>query len=119
MTEPRTIATQYLALWNEADDDRRRALLAEHWAEDARYVDPMMQGSGREGVAAMIEGARAQFPGHRFDLTGTPDGHGEHVRFSWTLAPEQGAPIAGGTDMVRLDAKGRIAEVVGFLDGVA
>lgn len=119
MTEPRTIATQYLALWNEADDERRRALLAEDWANDARYIDPMMQGCGHAGVAAMIEGARAQFPGHRFALTGTPDGHGDYVRFSWTLAPERGAPIAGGTDMVRLDDTGRIADVVGFLDGVA
>jgi hypothetical protein len=64
----------------------------------------------------MIAGARAQFPGHGFALAGTPDGHGRFVRFSWTLAPAGGAAIAGGTDVVRLDEVGRIAEVIGFLD---
>lgn len=117
--DPTTIAQTYLAAWNEADALRRRTLLDEGWAAEARYVDPLMQGEGREGVARMIEAARLQFPGHGFTLSGTPDGHGAYVRFSWTLAPTTGAPVAGGTDVVRLDDAGRIAEVVGFLDGAA
>lgn len=114
--EPQAIAERYIAAWNEADDARRRALLEEAWAPEARYADPLMQGEGRDGIAAMIGAAQAQFPGHGFTLHGTPDGHGRHVRFSWTLAPRGGAPVGGGTDVVRLDAEGRIAEVVGFLD---
>ncbi|MBN8903348.1 MAG: nuclear transport factor 2 family protein, partial [Rhodospirillales bacterium] len=93
--------------------------LAAGWAEDARYADPMMAGEGRHGIAGMIANARAQFPGHAFALRGKPDGHGAFVRFSWTLAPEGGAPVAGGTDVVRVGADGRIAEVIGFLDGGA
>lgn len=116
--DPTTIAQSYLAAWNEADGVRRRKLLDEGWAAEARYVDPLMHGEGREGIARMIEAARGQFPGHGFTLTGTPDGHGAYVRFSWTLAPTGGAPVAGGTDMVRLDDAGRIAEVVGFLERV-
>jgi hypothetical protein len=92
-------------------------MLDDGWTGDARYVDPLMSGEGREGVAAMIEAARAQFPGHGFALQGAADGHGPFVRFSWTLAPTNGDRIAGGTDVVRLDEAGRIAEVVGFLDG--
>ena len=115
--EPKAIAERYLAAWNEADDARRRALLEQSWAPDARYADPLMHGEGRDGIAAMIGAARSQFPGHGFTLRGTPDGHGHYVRFSWTLAPEGGAPVGGGTDMMRLDGEGRIAEVVGFLDG--
>lgn len=118
-SDPLAIATTYLAVWNEADDARRRDLLNRGWAADARYVDPLMQGEGCEGIAQMIEAARTRFPGHGFALLGTPDGHGDHVRFSWTLAPTGGAPVAGGTDVVRLDDAGRIAEVVGFLDGAA
>jgi len=116
---PLAVAEAYIDLWNEADDDRRRSALAEGWAPDARYADPMMAGQGHDGVAAMIAGARAQFPGHGFSLRGTPDGHGPFVRFSWSLAPQGGAPIAGGTDVVTLDAAGRIDTVVGFLDGMA
>lgn len=117
MHNSNTVADAYLALWNEPDPMGRRAALDANWAADARYADPMMQGEGRDGIAAMIEGARAQFTGHSFALRGTPDGHGRFVRFSWTLAPEGGAPVAGGTDIVRLGDDGRITEVIGFLYG--
>jgi hypothetical protein len=118
-SQPTAIAQAYLAAWNEADDLRRRELLEQGWAHDARYSDPLMGGENRDGIARMIGAARTRFPGHGFTLSGTPDGHGNFVRFSWTLAPQGGSPVAGGTDVVRLDAEGRIAEVVGFLDGAA
>jgi hypothetical protein len=117
MTDPAQIAQSYLDLWNDADEASRRARLSDTWAADARYADPMMAGDGRDGIAEMITGARAQFPGHAFALTGTPDGHGQFARFSWALASSGSAPVARGTDVVRLDEAGQIAEVVGFLDG--
>lgn len=115
MRTPHEVATDDLATWNAADDGERLRRL-DGWAEDARYSDPMMAGEGRSGIATMIAGARAQVPGHGFVLAGTPDGHGPFVRFAWTLAPAGGAPVAFGTDVLRLDAAGRIAEVIGFLD---
>jgi len=117
MNDFTTIASLYLATWNANDEAERRRLL-DGWAENARYLDPLMQGDGRDGISAMIAAARSQFPGHGFTLTGAVDGHGYHVRFSWTLSPEHGQPVANGTDFVRLDPQGRIAEVVGFLDRV-
>jgi hypothetical protein len=117
MNTPLAIAEHYLATWNEPDAKRRRTLVAQQWARDGRYVDPLMSGQGHEGIAAMIEGARAQFPGLGFTLRGEPDGHGAFVRFSWSLAPEGGATVAGGTDIARLDDDGRLVEVTGFLDG--
>lgn len=118
MTQPTplAVAEAYLAVWNEADDARRQEAITGGWADDARYVDPMMNGDGHGGIGTMIAGARAHFPGHSFALRGTPDGHGPWVRFSWDLAPEGGEPVAGGTDMVKLDGTGRIESVVGFLD---
>lgn len=116
MTDPDTLARDYLALWNDPDAASRNHRLSDGWTEDARYIDPMMAGEGHAGIAAMIADARAQFPGHAFTLRGAPDAHGSFVRFSWTLAPEHGAPIVSGTDIVRLAADGRIAEVIGFLD---
>lgn len=117
MSNHHDIAERYLAIWNEGDDARRRAMIADAWAEDARYSDPLMQGEGRDGIAAMIAGARAQFPGHRFSLAGSPDSHGGNLRFSWTLAPEAGgATVARGTDFAMLDADGRLVRVTGFLD---
>lgn len=118
MHDSQNIAENYLALWNDGDDAARRQRLADHWTADASYIDPMMAGEGRDGIADMIANARSQFPGHGFTLRGKPDGHGNFVRFSWRLAPAGGVAVAGGTDVVRLDENGRISKVIGFLDEV-
>lgn len=118
MRTPSEIANDYLAAWNEADDALRLERM-EGWAADAAYRDPLMQAESRGGIAGMIAGARSRFPGHSFTLRGTPDGHGAFARFSWMLAAEGGTPVGGGTDIVRLDGEGRIAEVIGFLDATA
>ena len=112
-------ASRYIAVWNEADPSRRRALIAEQWAEDAQYLDPMMQGNGHDGIDAMIAAVQDRFPGFRFTLHGTPDGHNDRVRFSWTLGPDGAAPVAHGTDFVQLTSDGRIRAVTGFLDQIA
>ncbi len=85
MTQHLAIAETYLAAWNEEDNERRRHLIGQAWAENTRYVDPLMQGEGQQGIAAMIEAARQKFPGYRFVLAGTPDGHGNFTRFAWRL----------------------------------
>ena len=119
-THARDIAARYLAAWNERDPDARRARIAHAFAADASYLDPMMRGSGVDGIDAMIGAAQQQFPGCRFALHGAPDGHHDVVRFSWALfGPEAGpdaAPLARGTDVATVDADGRLVRVTGFLD---
>ena len=119
MSTPATLADRYLATWNEPDAARRHALVAALWSPRGRYADPLMQGEGHDGIARMIEAARTQFPGLRFSARGTADGHGPFARFSWSLGPAGGAPVAGGTDVARLDDAGRVVEVIGFLDAGA
>lgn len=113
-------AEQYLAAWNETEPARRRAMIVQGWAEDARCVEPMMQGAGHAEIDAMIAAVQDRFPGFRFALHGTPDGHGDRVRFSWSLGPADAAPMAAplaiGTDFVQLAPDGRIGSVTGFLD---
>ena len=106
----------YIAMWNEADGERRRALVAQTVTDDASYVDPLMSGSGVDGIDAMIAGAQEQYPGHRFTLVSGPDAHNDRVRFSWTIAPEGGDPIAVGHDFALLAPDGRMASITGFLD---
>ena len=115
-TTASNIADHYLATWNEPDAARRHALVAALWSPQGRYADPLMSGEGHAGITSMIEAARSQFPGLRFTPRGQVDGHGEFARFSWSLGPTGGAPVAGGTDVARLDAAGRVVEVIGFLD---
>jgi hypothetical protein len=117
MLDPQTVADRYIALWNETDAKRRRALLAKYCTETAAYSDPMMRGRGADEIDALIAGVHERFPGFRFAISGLADGHGDHARFSWQLGPEGAEAIVKGTDVVRIDGD-RIAEVIGFLDQV-
>lgn len=117
MTEIATVVDDYIAVWNEADPDRRRALIARTWTDDGTYLDPLMQGTGVDGIDAMVAAAQQQFPGHRFELTFGPDAHNDVVRFTWTLVGEEtGAAAAVGVDFATVAPDGRLHTVTGFLE---
>ena len=117
MTDVATVVDTYLAAWNETDPERRRALVAEAWTDDASYLDPLMAGEGVEGIDAMIAGAQQAYPGHRFELAAGPDAHHDRVRFTWHLhAPDGNGPVAVGIDFGTVAEDGRLRAVTGFLE---
>ena len=118
MTDATKIADAYIALWNETDRTRRKALIVKAWTEDAIYVDPVMRGRGHEEIDALIGAVHERFPGARFALSGKPDGYADHVRFSWTLGTSTEPPIAHGTDFGTMAGDGRLKSIAGFLDHV-
>ena len=115
MTDLKTIAGNYIAAWNEAAPGTRDALLSRAFTADIRYRDPIMQGEGHDGIAALIDGVGKQFPDFRFSLRGEPDGFGDAIRFSWSFGPADGASVFEGTDIGVIE-NGRLKSVTGFLD---
>ena len=113
------LAERYIAAWNETDPAARERAVAELYAADARYVDPLVDAAGREAIAATIGAVQGQFPGFVFRLVGPVDAHHDQARFRWELGPA-GAPEApvAGFDVAVRDADGRLASVFGFLDRV-
>jgi len=99
--------------------DRRVAPARSDRAEDASYLDPVMQGNGQAEIDAMVRGVHERFPGHRFRRTSDPDAHHDRVRFSWKLAPEGSAAVVSGTDFAVVAADQRLQTVTGFFDHVA
>jgi hypothetical protein len=118
MTDAALVADKYIALWNEPDQVRRKDLIARAWTEDATYLDPMMEGRGHEQIDALVGAVHQRFPGHVFALSGQPDGHGDRVRFSWTLGAPEKEPVAKGTDFGIVASDGRLKAITGFLDYV-
>jgi hypothetical protein len=52
MTDPNELAGRYVAIWTEADPERRRAAIAESWTEDAVHIlEPPQE--AREAAAAL------------------------------------------------------------------
>ncbi|MFE4171386.1 nuclear transport factor 2 family protein [Streptomyces sp. NPDC056909] len=112
-----TAVTRYFEAWNATSAEERAKAVAAAWSENGGYTDPLAEVTGHEALAAVIAGAREQFPGFTFTLTGEVDGHHDTARFRWELvsAADGSAPVAG-SDVITLAEDGRIAGVYGFLD---
>jgi hypothetical protein len=117
MTDPANVAERYIAVWNETDAQRRQGLLADTWAPDATYVDPLGRSEGLEQINAMIGAVHDRFPGFTFALDGEADGYGDFVRFSWGLGPAGADAPIKGSDVAVLTG-GRLCSIIGFLDQV-
>jgi hypothetical protein len=112
------LARQYIAVWNETDPQRRRALVSEVFAPGATYTDPLGAAAGQDEIDGFVAGAQAQFAGLVFSLPADPDAHHHLARFQWHLSvPGTEEPLAIGFDVVEI-ADGRIAKVHGFLDKI-
>lgn len=118
MSNQTDLIDRYIAMWNETDPARRQKLIAETWTEGASYLDPKLEGAGRAGIDAMVQGVQESFPGHRFTRTSDVDAHHDRVRFTWQLAPEGGPALVTGTDF-GVVAGERLQMMTGFFDHVA
>jgi hypothetical protein len=114
MTDVTTTVDSYFAMWNEADPDERARDIVQAWADDGRYVDPLLEATGHAELSAMVEGVHAQFPGHRFRRTSGIDVHHEEVRFAWELAAPDGTLTVAGLDFGALGPDGRLQRISGF-----
>jgi hypothetical protein len=116
MTDITNIVNTYIAAWNEGDPDRRRALVAATFADDASYVDPLMAGASPQEIDGLIAGVQGQYPGTTFVLVEGPDHHHDRVRFTWHLRNADDATLAIGQDVATVAPDGRLREVTGFLE---
>jgi hypothetical protein len=118
MSDMNELVQRYLAAWNETDAPARQAVLAEVFAEDAVYTDPLVSVRGRDGLDATIAAVQGQFGGLVFSLGGAVDAHHDVARFTWHLGPEGAEPVVIGFDVAVIGDDGRITQVLGFLDKV-
>jgi hypothetical protein len=109
---------RYLACWNETDSTTRRDLITKTWADDANYIDPLVDARGHDAIDAAIAATQGQFPGHVFALAGPVYAHHDVARFSWGLGRDGDEPLVIGSDVASVGTDGRLARVVGFLDKV-
>ncbi|MGY5012250.1 nuclear transport factor 2 family protein [Streptomyces sp. 900105755] len=114
-----TAAARYFEAWNATEPEALGKAVAEAWAPEGGYTDPLADVSGHAQITAVIAAAHQQFPGFVFRPLGAVDGHHDTARFDWELVNEAdgSAPVAG-FDVVTLSEDGRILRVLGFLDRV-
>lgn len=120
MTGLNNFVDLYVAVWNEPDDDRRRALIAELYSRDAVYVmyakDPFV---GREAIWRQITYAYRLYAPMGFTFTSSHNATGHHnlLKFNWIMVSvETGELEIIGFDVLVLDAMGRISADYQFHD---
>jgi hypothetical protein len=102
-------------VFGEGDDQRRRAALAELWAEDAvLYVPPGII-EGRDAIDRFAGDLRATHPHFVYTPRGEPQVLHDAGRIAWGSGPRGEAPDYTGWDVI-IVRDGRIAALYVFLD---
>ena len=109
---------KYVASWSEPDAQVRKTILAELWAPDAVYKNPIAEFHGLQGIEDAVTEAYDAFAtqGYTFRVAKLDTNH-EAVRYTWEMTPA-GAdePQVIGTQVVTLDEEGRMQRDFQFVD---
>lgn len=109
-----TLIDQHLEAYACPDADRRNVLVAAAWNADGELVDPPLGGRGHAEISALADVVLTHYAGHRFRRTTAVDAHHGFARYGWELVGPDGAPAVTGTDVVELDADGKLLRIIGF-----
>ncbi|MGW7542063.1 nuclear transport factor 2 family protein [Streptomyces sp. NPDC054770] len=118
MTETAERLDEYVRFWNTGTEQEQRAHAAAAFADGVEY---RAQIGVLNGTQALID-FRNQFAAHMGPVTlrlrDQPQVHHDRARLRWEILTGDGAgtSFATGTDVLHLDADGRISSVTVFLD---
>jgi hypothetical protein len=114
----RTIDT-HLAAYGEPDATKRAALVRQVWSAEGQLLDPPIEGTGHDGIAALGDIVQAHYAGHTFRRTSAVDAHHGFARYGWDLVAPDGSVAMSGIDVVQVDDDGRLVRIVGFFGPLA
>ncbi|WP_019170007.1 hypothetical protein [Pseudaminobacter salicylatoxidans] len=111
-----------MAVWNEADADKRCNGIEAFWAADGNHFTPTRVFSGHDELEERVEEAYNEFvrdKGFGF-LHGSPAGHHGIVKYLWEMVdPGSGAIIALGSTVLCLDQIDRIVSEHQFVESLS
>ncbi|MBP0494047.1 nuclear transport factor 2 family protein [Pararoseomonas indoligenes] len=102
-------------VFGERDAARRRAAIAELYAEDLVFADPHGSGRGQAALDESVQALQAKLPDFVFTETGPVQAVEGAGRLHWGFGPPGGPPRVTGLD-VAVVRGGRIAALYTFLD---
>lgn len=114
MTPAEKAARTYIAMWNEPDADRRRALMEQCWAERGRLVTRISVLDGREALWKSMGGFHTDPRGLRAKLTTVIDAGETVFRFAGIVAAPDGASLGEAYDVGEIGADGKIVVLYTF-----
>lgn len=107
------VADRYVRFWNVG---AAAELTEQTFTQDVEYCTPIGILSGPEALLDF----RRQFGEHNthyeFRLRSAAEGHHDRTRIQWEIATSAADPFAQGSDILTIDADGRVTAVTAFLD---
>lgn len=98
-------------VFNERDDDKRRAAIAEFFVEEPIMYEPTNIVRGREDISRVAGDLLKQFgPTFRFVPDGAAVGHHGLGHLAWHAGPEHGPVAVTGTDVAEIES-GKISRL--------
>ena len=98
-------------VFNERDDDKRRAAIAELFVEEPVMYEPTNIVRGRADISDVAGKLLAQFgPTFRFVPDGVAVGHHGLAHLAWQAGPEHGPVAVTGADVAEIQG-GKIARL--------
>ncbi|MCX4091772.1 nuclear transport factor 2 family protein [Nocardia sp. alder85J] len=107
-----------LDVFDQRDRSTRRAVIAELFAPDARFVDHDGSVVGHVAIDAAAERVLTAFPQLHFAAAGAPSSVGDLGRLDWELRTADDVARVRGTDVATV-ADGRITRLWTFVEPVA
>jgi predicted SnoaL-like aldol condensation-catalyzing enzyme len=102
-------------VWNERDDAKRLAAIADIYHPQARIFEPARAITGHEAMSEVVASVLKDMPpGFRFEVTGPTLGHHGAAVTRWQGGPP-GEVIVTGADAVKI-SDGKIIEHWFFFD---
>jgi hypothetical protein len=112
MNDAQHLADRYAAVWNETDDTRRRAAIADLWpATGVHYVNARVARGHDELELRIAESHRKNVRDRGFRFRARRDARTlrDVVTFHWEMVrPADDQVLAVGLEFLRVDADGRI-----------
>jgi hypothetical protein len=109
------LARNLLGVFGEPDARKRRAAIAEIWAQDGIFADAHGRHVGWQALDEAVEQLHAKFPGFVFSPIGPPQTFHEAGRQAWGHGPAGESPKITGEDVITV-RDGRIASLYAFID---
>jgi hypothetical protein len=112
MLDPQTLADRYVAVWNEADEKRRRDAISALWVPNGEHFVEGRQARGYEELEKRVRGSHeknVRDNGNRFRAA--PGARRLHnvITFHWEMLPANGDTVlVRGLEFLIIDGEGRI-----------
>lgn len=110
------LVQRHLEIWNEKDQARRNAAMAEIYAKNIEMIDRSFIATGNEEISKFVEEVQKKNPDFKF-MSKSVEGHHNIIRFYWQFGSISKPAAVTGMDLFVLE-NGKVKKIYVFVDDV-